>query len=193
MKRDRKVSAFLVLSVALSWTLVPVLLWAKVQVLPETTLLMEGKKVTGQSELLRHPVVTGLLAAFERAESALKKEDIGALMQFYAPSYDYHGLKEDDVRRVWTEVFEHYKAVESLHLFSDIKVSRVNNGFRAEVTCTGGLYGTDEHSGDRVTLDSWFREVHYLVKDGDAWRFLGNAGDVPAAAPFASAPHHPLF
>lgn len=193
MKCDRKLSAFLVLSVALSWALVPVLVSAKVQVLPETILLMEEKKVSGQSGHLRHPVVAGLLAAFERAESALKKEDIEALMQFYAPSYDYHGLKEDDVRRVWTEVFEHYKAVESIHLFSDIKVSKVNNGFRAEVTCTGGLYGTDERSGDRVTLDSWFREVHYLVKEGDAWRFLGNAGDVPVAAPFASAPHHPLF
>jgi hypothetical protein len=193
MMRNRKVSGLLVLTVALSLALVPVLVLAKVQVLPETTLLMEGKKVTGQSGLLRHPVVTGLFAALERAESALKKEDIEALMKFYAPSYDYHGLKEDDVRRVWTEVFEHYKAVESIHLFSDIKVSKVNNGFRAEVTCTGGLYGTDERSGDRVTLDSWFREVHYLVKEGDAWRFLGNAGEVPAAAPFASAPHHPLF
>ena len=193
MMRNRKVSGLLVLTVALSWALVPVLVLAKVQVLPETTLLMEGKKIARQNGLLRHPVVTGLFAAFERAESALKKEDIEALMKFYAPSYDYHGLKEDDVRRVWTEVFEHYKAVESIHLFSDIKVSKVNNGLRAEVTCTGGLYGTDERSGDRVTLDSWFREVHYLVKEGDAWRFLGNAGEVPAAAPFASAPHHPLF
>lgn len=26
-----------------------------------------------------------------------------------------------------------------------------------------------------------------------SWRFLGNAGEVPTAAPFASAPHHPLF
>ena len=193
MKRDPNVSVFLVLSLALSCALVPVLVSAKVQVLPETTLLMERKKVTQQNEILRHPVVTGLLAAFERAESALKKEDIDALMRFYAPSYDYHGLKEDDVRRVWSEVFEHYKAVESLHLFSDIKVTQVGNVLRAEVTCTGGLYGTDERSGDRVTLDSWFREAHYLVKESDAWRFLGNAGEVPVVAPFASAPHHPLF
>ncbi len=166
---------------------------AKVQVLPETVLQVEGKKVTEQSGLLRHPVVKGLLAAFERAEAALQKEDIDALMRFYAPAYDYHGLKDHDVRRVWGEVFEHYKAVESLHLFSEIKVLRVNDELRVEVTCTGGLYGTDERTGNRVTLDSWFREVHYLVKEGDAWRFLGNAGEVPAAAPFSSAPHHPLF
>ena len=188
-----KFPAFLVLGFALCWALGPVVGLAKVQVLPENGLQVEGQKVTGQSGLLRHPVVKGLLAAFERAEAALGKEDVDELMRFYAPTYDYHGLKTGDVRRVWGEVFEHYRAVESLHLFSDIKVTQVNDEVRAEVTCTGGLYGTDERSGNRVTLDSWFHEVHYLVKEGDAWRFLGNAGEVPAAAPFASAPHHPLF
>ena len=166
---------------------------AKVQVLPETTLLVEGKKVTGHKRLQDHRMVKELLTSFERAEAALGKEDMDALMHFYAAAYDYHGLKESDVRRVWGEVFAHYNRVESLHLFSDIKVTQVNNEVRAEVTCTGGLYGTDERSGNRVTLDSWFREIHYLVKEGDAWRFLGNAGEVPAGAPFASAPHHPLF
>lgn len=183
----------LVLSMIVFCALAPVLVWAKVQVLPETVLLVEGKKISGQSSLLHHPVVTGVVAAFERAESGLQQEALDMLMQFYAPSYDYHGLKQADVRRVWGEVFEHYKALESLHLFSDIKVLKVDGKLRVEVTCTGGLYGTDEQSGKRVTLDSWFREVHYLVKDGENWRFLGNAGEVPAAAPFASAPHHPLF
>lgn len=70
MKRDRKMSAFLVLTAALSAALVPVPVRATVQLLPETTLLMREQKITGQSGLLRHPVVTGLLAAFERAESA---------------------------------------------------------------------------------------------------------------------------
>lgn len=193
MQRYGKVNAGIVLGLVLCslWWMGVVM--AKVQVLPETILSLEGKKVTGQKRLQDHRIVKELVVAFERAEAALKKEDLNALMQFYAPSYDYHGLKEDDVRRVWGEVFEHYRTVESLHLFSDIKITQVNDELRAEVTCTGGLYGTDERTGNRLTLDSWFREVHYLVKDGDAWRFLGNAGEVPAAAPFASAPHHPLF
>lgn len=193
MQRYGKVNAGIVLGLVLCslWWMGVVM--AKVQVLPETILSLEGKKVTGQKRLQDHRIVKELVVAFERAEAALKKEDLNTLMQFYAPSYDYHGLKEDDVRRVWGEVFEHYRTVESLHLFSDIKIMQVNDELRAEVTCTGGLYGTDERTGNRLTLDSWFREVHYLVKDGDAWRFLGNAGEVPAAAPFASAPHHPLF
>lgn len=193
MGRYGKMNVRIGLGLVLCWALGVGVVLAKVQVLPEMILLIDGKKVTGQKRLLGHSVVKELLASFERAEAALKKEDIDALMQFYASAYDYHGLKESDVRRVWGEVFEHYKMVESLHLFSDIKVTQVNHEVRAEVTCTGGLYGTDERSGNRVTLDSWFREVHYLVKEGDAWRFLGNAGEVPAGAPFASAPHHPLF
>ncbi len=166
---------------------------AQVQVLPETTLMVEGKKVTGQKQVQGHRMVKELLAAFGRAEAALQKEDLNDLMAFYAPAYNYHGLKGNDVRRVWGEVFTHYKAVASLHLFSDIKVRQVDSRLRAEVTCTGGLYGTEERTGNRITLDSWFREVHYLVKEDGVWRFLGNAGEAPAAAPFSSAPHHPLF
>ncbi|MBK9307082.1 MAG: hypothetical protein IPM58_08345 [Nitrospira sp.] len=193
MGRCGKVTASVGLGLVLCSALGVGAVSAKVQVLSETTLLVEGKKVTGQNELATHPMVKGLLVAFDRAESALKKEDLNALMQFYAPTYDYHGLKANDVRRIWGEVFEHYKAMESLHLFSDIKITQADNELRAEVTCTGGLYGTDERSGNRITLDSWFREVHYLVKVDGAWRFIGNAGEVPSGAPFASAPHHPLF
>ena len=192
-EKKRLLPTFLVWGLALSWGLGSVVAMARVQVLPETVLVEEGKTVTGHKSVSHHPVVTGLVEAFERAEAALKQEDLDALMQFYASSYNYHGLKQADVRRVWGEVFEHYKAMESLHLFSDIKVVQVGSQVRAEVTCTGGLYGTEEHTGNRITLDSWFREVHYLVKDGATWRFLGNAGEVPTAAPFGSAPHHPLF
>lgn len=193
MRRYGKVNVPIGLSLILCSLLGVETVWAKVQVLPETVLLVEGMKVSGHNSVLHHPVVKGVVTAFERAESGLQQEELDRLMQFYAPAYDYHGLKLADVRRIWSEVFEHYKALESLHLFSDIKVLNVDGKLRVEVTCTGGLYGTDEQSGKRVTIDSWFREVHYLVKDGESWRFLGNAGDVPAAAPFASAPHHPLF
>ena len=159
MRRYGKVNVPIGLSLILCSLLGVETVWAKVQVLPETVLLVEGKKVSGHNSVLHHPVVKGLVTAFERAESGLQQEELDRLMQFYAPAYDYHG----------------------------------DGKLRVEVTCTGGLYGTDEQSGKRVTIDSWFREVHYLVKDGESWRFLGNAGDVPAAAPFASAPHHPLF
>jgi hypothetical protein len=190
---ERKLPAFLVLGAVLCWALSPVVAIAKVQVLSETVLKVDGAEVKGHKRVIGHPVVKELLASFGRAEAALKKEDLDALMAFYASSYNYHGLKEADVRRVWGEVFTHYQALESVHLFSDITVTKTGSQLRAEVTCTGGLYGTEEQTGKRITLDSWFREVHYLVKEEGGWRFLGNAGEAPSSAPFSSAPHHPMF
>ncbi len=171
-----------------SWTVL-----AAVQVLPEATMSVDGRAVKGQQRKVQHPAVKEILAAFDRAEASLQREDLGGLMTFYAPAYNYHGLKESDVRRVWGEVFEHYKGLTSTHLFSEIKVFTSDSQLRAEVTCTGGLYGTEEQTGKRITLDSWFREVHYLEQVNGLWRFLGNAGDAPTATPLSSAPHHPLF
>jgi len=166
---------------------------AVVRVLPEMTVTRESGTITGAKAVRADPTLREVLAAFERAERALEKQDLPALMQFYAPGYNYHGLHVDDVERIWGEVFEHYRALSSTHLFSGMKIVQAEDGPRVELTCTGGLYGTEAQSGARVTLDSWFQEVHYLVRDKQGWRFLGNRGDAPRSAPFSSSPHHPLF
>ncbi len=166
---------------------------ALVQVLPEMTLKREGGTITGAKAIRADQTMQEILTAFDRAEQALERQDLIALMQFYASGYNYHGLHVADVERIWGEVFEHYRALSSTHLFSEMKVVRTEEGIRVELTCTGGLYGTEAQSGTRVTLDSWFQEVHYLVRDKNGWRFLGNRGDAPRSAPFSSSPHHPLF
>jgi hypothetical protein len=134
-----------------------------------------------------------LVAAFDRAELAVQQADLDALMLFYEKDYNYHGLKRSEVRRVWTEVFSHYRQIESKHLFTELKVVRTGSTTKVFVTCTGGLYGTDIESGQPVTIDSWVSEVHFLVQDKSAWKFLGNVGGVLPEAPATSAPHHPLF
>jgi hypothetical protein len=134
-----------------------------------------------------------LAAAFDGAELAVQQANLDALMQFYERDYNYHGLKRSDVRRVWTEVFGHYRQIESKHLFTELKVVRTGSTTKAFVTCTGGLYGIDTESGKPVTIDSWVGEVHFLVKDQSAWKFLGNVGRALPEVPATSAPHHPLF
>ncbi|MGA6828774.1 hypothetical protein ACO9S2_14335 [Nitrospira sp. NS4] len=166
---------------------------AAVEVLPEASMTVDGLMIADRAAIATQPVVQELLAAFGRAESAVQRQDLDALLKFYAEAYNYHGLKRADVRRIWGEVFEHYTGLSSTHLFSDIKVLRSGSQLRAEVTCTGGLYGAERKGGQRITLDSWFREVHFLVHEDGAWRFLGNAGQAPGTAPFTSSPHHPLF
>ena len=139
------------------------------------------------------PVIKELVAAFNEAEAAVKKVDLDALMKFYAKTYNYHGLKRSDVRRVWEEVFLHYGDISSSHVFTELKLVQADGAGKAYVTCTGGLHGTEKQTGKPITIDSWVREVHYLVKEEGAWRFLGNAGRASPSAPPASAPHHPLF
>jgi len=114
-------------------------------------------------------------------------------MLFYEANYNYHGLKRSDVRRVWTEVFSHYREIASKHVFTELKVVHAGSMTKAFVTCTGGLYGIDKESGKPVTIDSWAGEVHFLVKDENAWKFMGNVGEVLPEVPATSAPHHPLF
>ena len=140
-----------------------------------------------------HPVAEELSAAFDRAEMAVQHADLDALMQFYEKDYNYRGLKRSDVQRIWAEVFDHYRRITSRHQFTELKVVHAGSMTKAFVTCTGGLYGTEKESGKSVTIDSWVGEVHFLVKDGSAWKFLGNVGGAPPDSPVTSAPHHPLF
>ncbi len=139
------------------------------------------------------PVMMELIAAFNEAETAVKKADLDRLMTFYATDYNYHGLKRSDVRRVWEEVFLHYRNISSSHVFTELKLVQADGVRKAYVTCTGGLHGTEKQTGKPITIDSWAREVHYLVKEGGAWRFLGNVGGATPSASPSSAPHHPLF
>lgn len=139
------------------------------------------------------PVMRELIAAFHEAETSVKKADLDALMSFYATDYNYHGLKRSDVRRVWEEVFLHYRDISSSHVFTELKLVQADGVRKAYVTCTGGLQGTEKQTGKPLIIDSWSREVHYLVKEAGAWRFLGNAGGAVDHVPAGSAPHHPLF
>ncbi|TKB67648.1 MAG: hypothetical protein E8D47_03600 [Nitrospira sp.] len=138
-------------------------------------------------------VIRELVVAFNEAEAAVKKVDLDALMKFYATTYNYHGLKRSDVRRVWEEVFLHYRDISSSHVFTELRLVQADGIRKAYVTCTGGLQGVEKQTGKPITIDSWAREIHYLVKEEGRWRFLGNTGGLSLSAPAASAPHHPLF
>lgn len=190
---NRRIRRRILTVVAVVWLALSPESHAVVQILPDVSLTVDGRAVHDHASVVSDPTVKEILAAFGRAESAVQKEDLGPLLQFYAKGYNYHGLKPEDVRRIWGEVFDHYRDLSSTHLFSEVKLFRSGPQLRAEITCTGGLYGTEDKGGTRITLDSWFREVHYLVHENGAWRFLGNAGAAPSTAPFTSSPHHPLF
>jgi hypothetical protein len=136
--------------------------------------------------------VSSIVSMFERAEQAIKAHDLETVLSLYSSKYNYHGLKKDDIRKIWKDLFDEYNEIASTHLFS--KIAKVGSGSQAvvEVTCTGHLWAVSKTSKLYVPIDSWHEEVHFLVFEDGAWRIRGNVGESPRVLPFGTAPH-PLF
>lgn len=134
-----------------------------------------------------------LLATFELAEQAMQARDLDGIMALYSEEYLYHGLKKADIRKVWSQLFEHYKELESFHTFSVIRTVGSGSKLTAEITCTGVVWGTSKDTKLRAPVDSWYEEVHYLKKENGRWRIVGNVGgESQPILQFGVAPH-PLF
>ena len=134
-----------------------------------------------------------LLATFELAEHAMQARDLNGIMELYAEDYHYHGMKKADIRKVWSQLFEHYTDLESFHTFSVIRTVGSGSKLTAEMTCTGVVWGTAKNTKLRAPVDSWYEEVHYLRKENGRWRIVGNVGgESQPALQFGVAPH-PLF
>jgi hypothetical protein len=136
--------------------------------------------------------VNQILEVFHKADAAIAAENLDGIMALHATDYNYHGLKQADIRKIWGDLFKEYRDLGGAHFFS--KIVKVGAGSKAiiEVTCTGNLSGISKTSGLRVPIDSWYEEVHFLTLEGGVWRISGNAGETPRVLPFGTAPH-PLF
>ena len=136
--------------------------------------------------------VSQIMDAFHKADAAITAGNLDGIMALYATQYNYHGLKQADVRKIWHDLFDEYRDLGQAHFFS--KIVKAGSGSNAviEITCTGNLSGVSKTSGLRVPIDSWYEEVHFLTLEGGVWRIRGNAGETPRVLPFGTAPH-PLF
>ncbi len=147
---------------------------------------------TGSVIEVDQATLNAVLGAFEQAEDAIKAHDLDKVMVIYSSQYNYHGLKKNDLRKIWKELFDEYQDIASTHLFT--KMTKVGAGRDAllEVTCTGHLWAKSKTSGLYVPIDSWHEEIHSLVLEDGTWRLRGNLGESPRVLPFGTAPH-PLF
>lgn len=137
--------------------------------------------------------VLEITSTFDQAEEAIRSHDLEALMALYAQNYRYHGIGKDGIRKIWADLFARYALITNLHTFSSITVGGSGPNRVVQITCTGALHGTTKNSKQPVPIDSWYREIHFLVKEQGAWRILGSqSGEAPAVLPFGTAPH-PLF
>ena len=89
---------------------------AAVQLLPEMLLKREGQIAIDTKAIRADPAVMEILLALDRVEKALQKQDLSAMRQLYASTYNYHALHVADVDRIWSVVFEHYRELSSIPL-----------------------------------------------------------------------------
>ena len=175
-----RVGCFVLLT-ACMWFGLPIHARAKTQLIP------------GGIQEVDPATLKELLLTFEQAEQAMQARDIDRIMALYSDDYLYHGLKKADVQKIWKQVFEHYKELESFHTFSVVRLVGPGGKLVAELTCSGVVWGTSKDTTLRSPIDSWYEEIHYLKRENGRWRIAGNVGgESMPVLQFGVAPH-PLF
>jgi hypothetical protein len=138
--------------------------------------------------------VDEILSTFKQAEEAVQHRDLEALMVLYADNYKHHGFTKDTLRAEWKQLFQNYRDFSTTHILTSIAVESDKNPPTAHITCTGSLWAISNETNERVNIDSWFGEVHYLTYGDGVWRMRGHAWEVlnPKDARIARPPH-PFF
>jgi hypothetical protein len=138
--------------------------------------------------------VDEILTAFKQAEAAIQHRDLDALMALYAESYKHRGFTKDSLRTEWKHLFDDYHDFSSTHVLTRIAGESEKSPPTAQITCTGSLWAISNETNQRVNIDSWFGEVHYLVYLDGAWRMRGHAWEVLNPKDTRAArPPHPFF
>ena len=135
--------------------------------------------------------VSGILASFNRAETALQAGNLDELMDLYSQDYQYHGLAKSDLRAIWEDLLTQNRDFRSNHILSRI-VAVSSTRPNAELTCTGSLWAVSKATGQLANIDSWYGEVHYMVNENGTWRVRGHRGEEVKARGFGAGPH-PFF
>lgn len=133
-----------------------------------------------------------MLTSFYRADQALRHGNLEALMDLYSETYRYHSLDKERLGNIWRELFRDHRSFSSTHIFTKIRVEAGTPRPTAEITCTGSLWAISKASGERVHIDSWYNEVHYLVYEEGVWRIRGHAWETPEGPRFVIS-SHPFF
>jgi hypothetical protein len=136
--------------------------------------------------------VDELMLTFHKADDALRRQDLEALMTIYSNNYNYHGIDKPELRNIWQDFFRQYRDFSDTHIFSRIIASATGKPPTADITCTGSVWAVSRLTGRRVNIDSWYGDVHHLVYEEGAWRIIGHAWEAPRDTRYVLSPH-PFF
>lgn len=145
-----------------------------------------GAVIQADAESVAH-----IEAAFNRAEDAIAKKNLDALMAIYSEHYRDQDRTKAEMREIWKRFFEQYDRIETLHAFSRIIVTPGTPPL-ADITCTGALWATVHGTDQRENLSLWAGDIHHLRDEDGAWRIVGQGRNGLKRPEFGKAPP-PLF
>lgn len=135
-----------------------------------------------------------ILNSFKKAEDAVTRKDLDGVMDFYTESYKHRGFTKESLRAEWKHLFEEYRDFSTTHVLTRIVVETERVPPTAQVTCTGSLWAISNDTNQRVNIDSWYDEVHYLAYVNGVWRIRGHAWEMLNPKDTRTArPPHPFF
>jgi hypothetical protein len=153
------------------------------------THLSQGADIKGEDN-----AVQAILSTFKQSEEAVRQKNLDALMELYSDNYKHGGYTKESVKAVWRDLFAHYHDFADNHIFSKVKIEGSKTPPQAQITCTGSLWAISNETGERVNIDSWYGEVHYLTYEHGRWHLAGTFWEIPRAKESRGAfLPHPFF
>ena len=121
--------------------------------------------------------VAEILNLFRGFEEAVRRGDLDGIMSLYADEYVDRGYTKASLRKEWAEILDQYHQFSTDHVVTHIAVDAQRPPSLAWITCTGSLSAINKVTGQRVTLDEWYREIHYAIHEDGKWRIQGSASE----------------
>ncbi len=115
--------------------------------------------------------VRELEAFYDGIEEALDRKDLDKLMSYYADDYSHNYVSKDQLRNLWSDLFNRFDHLYSTHIFNTVNVWKGE----AAVTCTGVLMGQPKDGDTHEIVDNWTASNHYLTKKSGSWQIMGGA------------------
>lgn len=111
---------------------------------------------------------------FQTTQKAIETKNMEALMAHYSDSYHDGDLDKKSVEQAWQRIFAKVDSVAALNNMKLVSVSA--DGNMIVLQSSGLLVGVPGDAKWPVTIDSWNKQDHLLVKEAGEWKLIGIYG-----------------
>lgn len=111
---------------------------------------------------------------FQTTQKAIETKNMEALMAHYSDSYHDGDLDKKSIGQAWQRIFAKVDSVAALNNMKLVSISA--DGNMVVLQSSGLLVGVPGNEKWPVTIDSWNKQDHLLVKEAGEWKLIGIYG-----------------